>query len=88
MKISLSQELSEQLTELRLTSGYESTQALIRVLLRLYSEDFKSRFRTGTNGDTLQPIQPKPDKVTVRVQPPSTQLAPNNPPKNEPPDFS
>jgi hypothetical protein len=85
MKISLSQELSEQLTELRLISGYESTQALIRILLRLYADDFKSRFRSGTQSVELLPIVPKSDKPTVKVQPLDTQSALAKP--NPPPDW-
>lgn len=89
MKINLSDEVSEDLTELRLIGGYESTQALIRILLKLYKDDFKTRFERGFSLAPSAPNTPQllPKRSTTADRVPIEVPAQAPPKPNPPPEW-
>lgn len=83
MKISLSDELANELSYLRSLAGYESTQAVIRILVRLYKDDFATRFNPGLNSSQPQIIAQQVALPLIQSQAATPAIAPTPNPTPE-----
>jgi hypothetical protein len=88
MKINLYGREAELVQSLQAVGGYETFTAVVRKLVNDYYPDLHDRLsRTGTaTVPRSSPSAPSIVPQTVSHCPPTDHK--NNPPKNEPPDFS
>lgn len=85
MKINLSEDLTDDLTELKLIGGYESIQTALRMMVRLYTNDWKQRFSaspmptSGTQQTNITQVTP----FSAVAQPTTDPQAPQENPTPE-----